>query len=150
MHTCITAQWILKHTYWQETGHVLGIILIAASVIGLLLLLLGCRLSRRRRRWLLIEAEITQFLTKTESNDDGSTTTFYAPEYTYSFNGNTYVESGSYANVKLHSVGTRVSLFIDPERPENFRVKNEEIIGVLIICGILIVLLAVGIVMLIV
>ena len=150
MHKQITAYWILKHTFWQEPGHVLGIILIAASVIGLLLLLLGCWLSRRRRRWLLIEAEITQFLTKTERNDDGSTTTFYAPEYTYSFGGKTYVESGSYSNVKLHSVGARVPLLIDPEHPEEFRVKNEEIIGILIICGILIVLLAAGIVLLIV
>ena len=149
MHKQQMACWTLVHTYWQDTNHQVGIALIAASVIGLILLLVIRSWIRRRRLWLLIDAEIIGILTKTKNNDDGTTTTFYAPEYTYSFDGKTYVESGSYFNINLYKVGKRVSLLIDPDHPEKFRVKNKEIIGFLAACVILTLLLIFGIVRLI-
>ena len=143
------AYWTLVHPYWQDDNHLAGIALIAAVVIGLILLLIVRSWSRRRRRWLLIEAEITGFLTTTETNEKGSTTTYYAPEYTYSFGGNTYTQSSnSYSNINLHNVGDRVSLLIDPDHPEKIRSKSEETVGFLVACGLLILLLIFGIVLL--
>ena len=97
-----------------------------------------------------LAAEITDFQTTTHKDDDGSTMTLYAPEYTYSFNGKTYVHSSNtYTSSTSYNVGDRVPILIDPERPEKMRVKSAQIIGFLVACGFLIFLLISGIILLI-
>lgn len=150
MHKQQMACWTLVHPYWQDTYHQVGIALIAALIIGSILLLNIRSRIRRRRLWLLIDAEITGILTTTDTDEKGWTTTLYAPEYTYSFGGNTYTQSSKlYSSSNPHNVGDHVSLLIDPDHPEKFRVKGEETVGFLAACVILILLLIFGIVLLI-
>ena len=107
-------------TYWQQKEHLIGAAFMLLFTVGIIIVLAAFR-RKQKRCSVETEGVVAGYDSHISTDIDTGSTEVYAPIFEYWYDGRLCRSTSQYYNGKQnYDIGQKVTLYINPEKPEEF------------------------------